>query len=159
MKQRYQSVADRIERNVVRLPESGCWIYQGSTTPFGYAYMSVRGRLTTAHRAAYELYKGDIPSGMFVCHSCDVPQCCNPDHLFLGTPADNVRDASKKQRMSRMARIKGQQVPFSKLTAEQVVCIRRLGEQGVPRKVLAAEYGVTVPAIGYIIRRQVWKHI
>lgn len=156
---RFQSVADRIAKNAVPIPETGCWIYDGSTTKAGYAYMSVNGRLTFAHRASYELYKGAIPPGMFVCHSCDVPSCCNPDHLFVGTPADNSRDAVRKNRMSRKARITGSAVPFSKLSAEQVIEIRHQASSGVSRKEIARAFGVTVPAVGYIVRRNVWKHV
>lgn len=79
--------------------------------------MGVKGKTYRAHRLSYELHCGEIPAGMFVCHRCDNPACINPDHLFLGTPKDNVVDMDGKGR--------GRRGTYRKLTDEQVAHILR----------------------------------
>jgi hypothetical protein len=78
---------------------NGCWKWIGSTMPNGYGRMQFRGVVRYAHRVSYELFKCDIPDGMMVCHTCDVRNCVNPEHLFVGTAQDNVRDAWRKGRL------------------------------------------------------------
>jgi hypothetical protein len=83
-------------------PNSGCWLWTGAATPFGYGNFMVMkaGKKSTekAHRFSYQLHHGPIPKGMVVMHKCDVPGCVNPDHLSLGTPSENSRDIVKKGR-------------------------------------------------------------
>lgn len=78
--------------------ERGCWIWQGCVGTKGYGQASYRNKPWAAHRLAYRLTKGDIPPRMQVMHSCDVPACCNPDHLSLGTNGDNHADKTAKGR-------------------------------------------------------------
>jgi len=92
------------ESRVERIPEAGCWIWNGMLTNKGYGKARLHGRSgrkTLAHRVAWELYRGPIQSGLLVCHHCDVPSCVNPAHLFVGTQTDNMADASRKGRCSR----------------------------------------------------------
>lgn len=94
---------ERIAKHV-QIDANGCWIWQLRKSRLGYGRVNAppndrrRGRIMTAHRFAYEVYVGPIPPGMFVCHSCDNPPCCNPAHLWLGTAADNTRDMIAKGR-------------------------------------------------------------
>ena len=78
--------------------KTGCWIWTGCLGRKGYGVLTIQQRFQRAHRVAYEVWRGPIPQGMQVLHRCDRPQCVNPDHLFLGTNGDNIRDSISKGR-------------------------------------------------------------
>jgi len=151
---RRQTVArfwDRVDKSA----PSGCWIWTGAKDEQG------RGRIVTddkpilPHRFAWELQNGPIPEGLRVCHHCDNPSCVRPDHLFLGTPADNSADMVSKSRQRR-----GSQRPGAKLNEASVTEIRRRYALGnISQEALAVEYGVTQGAIGQAILRKTWRHI
>lgn len=86
----------------------GCWEWTGARGRAGYGYFSIKDRRFFAHRLAFALVNGPIPPGLFVCHRCDNPPCCRPDHLFLGTTRDNVVDAMRK---GRRRSVSGRDVP------------------------------------------------
>jgi len=75
-----------------------CWIWNLSLTKLGYGKIKLFGETTTAHRISYIIHKGPIPVDLFVLHTCDVRNCVNPNHLFLGTSQDNAIDRDKKKR-------------------------------------------------------------
>lgn len=77
-------------------PNSGCWLFDGGVDKDGYGKIKVKGVTWRAHRYAYCLEHGEIPDDMLVCHTCDVPSCINPAHMFLGTNADNLADMAVK---------------------------------------------------------------
>ena len=129
----------------------GCWIYPGPKHHFGYALHCDKGVQKVAHRVAFEISNGPIPPGLLVCHHCDNPPCCNPAHLFLGTAADNTRDAMSKGRLQL-----GEASPNAKLTSDAV---RRIRKDPRWHKVIAAEYGVDKSLISRIKRREGWKHV
>jgi hypothetical protein len=124
---------------------NGCWIWTGSRTRAGY------GRIgqVYAHRRAWELTRGTIVDGEWVLHRCDNPPCVNPDHLFLGTQLDNMRDAAQKERVS------GQ-----RLTAAQVLEMRALWAAGGLRRCdIADRFGVTRTQVTNILDRKQWAFI
>lgn len=156
---------ERVLDKVIPIPFSGCWIFMGATNHFGYGIAGTGGRgepVDRVHRIAYKYFKGEIPKGMFVCHTCDIPSCCNPDHLFLGTNQDNVNDMVKKKRNSKPPRnphIVGSAHPGAKLTEDQVLEIRDLYRKGITQKILAEQYGVARQSISKIVNNKRFKHV
>src|SRR3990167_7548460 len=95
-----KSLLERFEKKYIPVPESGCWLWTGSTFFGGYGQIwdSERKVKEGAHRVSWKLHKGPILDGFYVLHRCDVPCCVNPDHLFLGTLTDNQNDCVRKGR-------------------------------------------------------------
>jgi hypothetical protein len=142
---------DRVDKGA----PNGCWIWQGVCTTFGHGRLEWNGRPHKAHRIAYELTYGAIPPGMFVCHTCDVPACVNPAHLFLGTNEDNMADAASKGRTA-----KGERMGGSKLTADQVRSIRKLrAAGGRTRLSIAQQFGVSEATVKSILSGRTWRHV
>lgn len=97
------TVGERLERRLGRDEQTGCWPYLRFKDANGYGRIWIGDKVVGAHRLAYELFCGDIPDGMVVCHRCDNPGCCNPAHLFVGTQGDNNRDRARKGRSAKVA--------------------------------------------------------
>lgn len=115
-------------------------------------------KIFRVHRVSWEIHFGPIPSGMFVLHKCDTRHCVRPDHLFLGTNDDNMKDMAKKGRADRTKKQKGEAAHMSKLTADQVREIRNLA--GVENQyVTAARMGVKQPNISAIVRGKTWRSL
>lgn len=148
------TVAERFHDKWIGEPNSGCWLWTGNVSE-GYSCMYgtlyVNGRTIRAHRVSYTLYKGEIPSGMIVMHRCDTPLCVNPDHLSIGTNADNNADMDAK---GRRRAPRGEYNGHAKLTADDVATIRASSARSVD---LAGKYGVTIQNISSIRRRKSWK--
>jgi hypothetical protein len=132
--------------------DTNCWkCISHRITPEGYPLLGRKPR--RANRYIYTLYKGEIPEGMFVRHKCDNPSCINPDHLELGTPAENSKDMVERNRS-----LKGSSSPQAKLTEEDVLQIRRKAKN-THYKEIAQEYSVNEYTIRMIIYGKIWKHV
>lgn len=137
-----------------------CWIWTHPRNNKGYGYPTFRGTRMLAHRASWIIHKGPIPPGLDVLHHCDNPACVRPDHLFLGTHSDNMRDAAKKGRNYSQIHPesrRGMSNGCAKLDIESVHAIR--AAQGMTLKQLAIQYGVSIANISYIRRHETWRDI
>lgn len=128
--------------------DGGCWVWRGLRYPTQYGRFKKQGG---AHRLAYELERGPVPTGYVVCHKCDNRSCVNPEHLFVGTYADNIRDASAKGRTSV-----GERSPRARLTWQIVRNMRARYAAGETAPTLAKEYGVLPSSVWRIVRGDGW---
>lgn len=140
-------ILQKIQQRSVQVA-NGCIEWQGGKTSRGYGEISVGNkRQKLVHRCVMEQLVGrELCRWEFVCHRCDNPLCCNPEHLFIGSPATNSQDMRSKQRSKR-----GSQLPHCRLTEEDVHAIRALRDAGALQKELAAQFGVSRGHIGQIL--------
>lgn len=149
MEKRMEYLRDTFMRKII-FAKNGCWEYTGRLDPNGYGqfYVPVRsGKTKTmfAHRVAYALFVGKLKKGMFICHKCNNPCCCNPDHLYQGTPKDNVKDMIKA---GTRYITWGERSGRHKLSAKQIREIRASNDRQID---LANKYGVRKSTISMII--------
>jgi len=141
---------------------SGCWLWAGWNNGRGYGRIEVKGKYRKAHREAYEAIHGEgSANGWQVRHKCDTPECVNPDHLEIGTNADNVRDRQKRGR-GFVPRFKGERCWNAKLTAEDIMAIRKNYVFRHPEfggAALARRFGVDQTLVSAIVRKKAWRHI
>ena len=135
--------------------DKGCWEWLGQHDRDGYGVSTLDGYPIQAHRLAWVLLRGEIPSGLCVCHSCDNPGCVNPDHLFLGTIADNNADMIAK---GRDKYLRGESHPSSVLSEGDIGKIRALYPSH-SYKAIGEMFGVSSRTIAKIVKRQAWSHV
>lgn len=148
---------ERFFTKVVCSIASGCWEWTGLTKEGGYGLFPMRGpdrwRHKLAHRYSWMLHNGPIPNGLWVLHHCDNPPCTRPDHLFLGTHADNMTDASLKGRTSQGDNHHTRRHPeklhrdtdhhMTKITDDQVRELRGLHVEGLRPSDLALRFSIS----------------
>lgn len=136
---------------------NGCWLWRGTIDRRGYGQLRLgRLKLRKAHRLSWEDARGPIPPGMHVCHRCDTPACVNPDHLFLGTHADNMADMVAKGRAKGGGAAKGAANRMAKLTEEQALAVRADTRS---QRVIAEAFGISQSNV-YAIRAGIaWTHL
>ncbi len=130
-----------------------CWLWTGAVKDTGYGVVWREGRPAPAHRVAWELIHGPVPAGLRVLHTCDVRACVRPDHLWLGTSAENTADMDRKgRRTHRQPRVR-------KLTPGHVRAIRRLHAHGEKQTEIAEWFGVTNIAIWKVVHGRTWSDL
>ena len=134
------SLVDRFWTNVSRA--NGCWEWTGKRNRKGYGQIRDREKNRSVHRVSWELHFGNPPPGMLVCHRCDNPPCVRPDHLFLGTARDNMRDCAAKGRAG-----------FQKVSPTDISELVRMRLAGRRIKDLAREFGISRSSVSRLTVR------
>ena len=165
-----RSLEERFWANVDKDDALGCWEWIGGKNDAGYGRISLNGRRWRAHRLSYLLFRGAIPKGALVCHSCDNPACIRPDHLFLGSHKLNSRDMVERGRVAMgkrngshthpERRPTGEANGAHKLSVNQVREIRECYVKGrITQRALAAQYSVAQSTIGDVLRFVTWPSV
>lgn len=144
-----KSFEERLERHIERIPESGCWIWTGSTLSNGYGkFRDADMKSSLAHRATYAYYKGQIDSGKYICHTCDIPSCVNPNHLFAGTPTENQQDSKSKGRMKKVT------FKLDRKTVNEILKYIKLGHS---QKEIAYMFSISQSMVSMIKTGKAWQ--
>lgn len=149
---------NRFFSKIGQINDDGCIEWFAKSMIQGYGVFSIGGIHILSHRIAWILENGLISNELEVCHKCDNPPCCNLDHLFLGTHADNAADMAMKGRGGSFPR-PGEMNNLAKLTEDNVREIRSLANTGMTHKGIAHRFGVTRQNIGFIVNEKTWTHI
>jgi hypothetical protein len=145
----------KILANVKVDPASGCWNWARYLNPKGYGFLWASGKQNIVHRVSYAAFVAD-PGPLCVLHRCDNPACVRPDHLFLGTVADNNEDMIGK---GRHVSLRGERHGNAKLTADQVGEIKRLLADRVLQREIAERFGISESNLWQINTGKTWSHV
>ncbi len=139
-----------------RLQKNKCWEWTGNISRKGYGHFMMKRKTFYAHRVSYLLFNGGglLPKNIKVLHQCDNPKCINPDHLFLGTDADNSKDRNSKERQAR-----GESHAKSKISEKDVKKIRELNLSGMSIRAISKKFPIDESNISRIINKKTWKHL
>jgi hypothetical protein len=145
---------ERFESKLCPEPMTGCLLWTAAGDKNGYGLIhDGEHKQVKAHRAAWTFEHGPIPDGMCVLHKCDTPECCNVQHLFLGTNQENTADKMAK---GRHRVVRGEDHPSSKLTLKKVEEIRRRAADGENHRTIAADFGIRRQHVGRLVRHERW---
>lgn len=146
---------DPLERVLSYVQKSdGCWLWTGVVNNMGYGIATLNGKATSAHRVVYALLEAPVPKGMDLCHKCDNSLCVRPDHMFVGTRKDNMRDAARKGRT-----VRGSRSPSAVLNESMVREARARAADGEPIKQIAADLSAPYKVLWAAVRGKSWRHV
>ena len=151
-------IKDRFFKKVIKT--DGCWLFEGCIDSSGYGrcFKGSNFGENFAHRVSWTIFFGEIPIELKVLHKCDVRNCVNPEHLFLGTQKENVHDMIKKGRRGDHGASLGEKNSMSKLTNKDIILIRR-NPWKISQKEMAEKFKVGEMTISRVVRGLLWKHI
>lgn len=134
-----------------------CWIWEGAKSATGHGELRFNKKKWKTHRFAWFLTYGFLDDELCILHHCDIPNCCNPSHLYQGTKKDNAEDRENRNRGHNRS---GENNPKSKLTKKQVIEIRELYKSGqYSQRKLAEKFEVSQHQIMLIVKRKSWSNI
>jgi len=148
-------IKERLKNNI-EMDQNNCWNWKKKKMISGYGTTTFYAKWITTHRLSYLVFKGDIPKDKIVCHSCDNPSCCNPDHLWLGTHKENTRDMMNKKVVFQF---KGENNNMAVLNESIVLEMRSLNKQGLSVKKISEIYGFKYFTCLDAVSGRNWKHI
>ena len=155
-----EHILARIFNRIIINPDTNCWNWQGTVNLQGYATMGINRKTRLVHRVLYQLLGNTIPSKMLLCHHCDNPKCVNPNHLFVGTQSDNMKDSFNKGRIKPpIISLYGEKNGMCKLTQDQVLEIRSLSSRGLSYSVIASKFHISPSHAGHIITGSRWQYL
>ena len=161
MKRPYKrkTIMERFLRSFSKTEGDSCWLWLKRLDRDGYGQMTFHLdndiiMVKKAHRVAYEILVGEIPTGMCICHKCDNPSCVNPSHLFLGSQADNIRDMVNKKRQ-----MYGKQHWNVKLKPEDILEIKNLVASGLTNTEVAKKFNIAQQTVSAIKNNKSWIHL
>lgn len=151
---RNKTPAERFETYLMPVPEAGCFIWLGDESHNGYGRFQINNRRIPAHRYAWLCQKGEIPDGLMVCHKCDTPQCCNVEHLFLGTCKQNKADSVSKGRHSH-----GKIASVSRAEKLNSVLAKQIFIARGTHQCVADQFGISRAMVTKIKAKKAWAWI
>jgi hypothetical protein len=155
IKRRGPCLEERFWPRVNKDTLNGCWIWLGASAPSGHGRIGNHNKVYQTHRVSWELEYGSIPAGLCVLHKCDNPRCVNPEHLFLGTQIENLKDMDQKKRRRVGVGIRNAN---AKLNNESVMEIREKYSSGsFTKTALSEKYGVSQSTIRQVVERKTWR--
>jgi hypothetical protein len=150
-----ETIQERFESQFIPEPNSGCWLWTEKLDRDGYGrFCCGDGKTVSAHRFSWQSNFGDLNPDMNVCHTCDVPCCVNPEHLFLGSHIENQADKFRKGRAAR-----GEKIGISKFVGSQIIEMRELRKSGLTFNDLGIKFDCAPSTAHRICTNQGWKHI
>lgn len=148
-----KELMNRMKTKIKKL-KNGCWEWLGCTKQGNYGVIRAKRRNYLVHRLMFELYLKEDIQGKYVCHRCDNPICCNPQHMFIGSQTENMKDAVLKKRMKY-----GEDHYARKLCEDDVIKIRKMRNTGLSFRKIAEKFLVSYSCITGIIWGKTWKNL
>lgn len=143
-----------LESRIQYDPFGGCWLFDGPPNANGYVAARQGRRRFYVHRISYQLHVGAIPAGALICHHCDVRACVNPQHLYAGTHATNMADATARHRMRGT---RGESHPRSVVREHQVLEIVALANRGTRLFEIVRATGLPIHIVRGVTEGRTWK--